>query len=211
MGAMNRTEQELVETHLYLIRPIILNTIQRNESIQGMGYDDLYQTTCEALCHAAQRYHADRGAAFPTFATTVVRNFLLSHCRQITRVQKNLEYLDAPVKENNGITYAEMLADEHQAMPDVSDIFVLSLLKEAEISILYLLYTHAVSKSQRFFRFNTMSKCAGHEKTGAIPFGTAPVMSFLFLFQIHQIIIHSLHMLRPVTIQIGIPDKHFAG
>lgn len=153
MGAMNRTEQELVETHLYLIRPIILNTIQKNESIQGMGYDDLYQTACEALCHAAQRYHADRGAAFPTFATTVVRNFLLSHCRQITRIQKNLEYLDAPVKENDGITYAEMLADEHQAMPDVADIFVLSLLKEAEMQ-----YTGCTQKGIQALHL----KCLGH-------------------------------------------------
>ena len=68
MGVLSRTEQKLVEEHLYLIRPLVLNVVHLNENVQGLGYDDLYQTACEALCHAALKYQDSRGASFPTFA-----------------------------------------------------------------------------------------------------------------------------------------------
>ena len=74
MGVLSRTEQKLVEEHLYLIRPLVLNVVHLNENVQGLGYDDLYQTACEALCHAALKYQDSRGASFPTFASIVIRN-----------------------------------------------------------------------------------------------------------------------------------------
>jgi hypothetical protein len=40
----NRQERELAERHLYLVRDTVLGTMSLNESIQGFGYDDLYQT-----------------------------------------------------------------------------------------------------------------------------------------------------------------------
>ena len=33
-----------MEEHLYLIRPLVLNVVHLNENVQGLGYDDLYQT-----------------------------------------------------------------------------------------------------------------------------------------------------------------------
>jgi len=81
MGVLSRTEQKLVEEHLYLIRPLVLNVVHLNENVQGLGYDDLYQTACEALCHAAMKYQDSRGASFPTFASIVIRNTLLSLLR----------------------------------------------------------------------------------------------------------------------------------
>ncbi len=68
MAAMNLRERELVERHLCLVRGAVLGTVSINESIQGLGYDDLYQIGCEALCHAARKYREDGGAAFPTFS-----------------------------------------------------------------------------------------------------------------------------------------------
>ena len=64
------TDQErlLVETHLYLVEKTIHNNITIHESIQGLGYDDLYQAGCEALCHAAQTYNSGSDASFATFA-----------------------------------------------------------------------------------------------------------------------------------------------
>lgn len=73
MAAMSRQETELVERHLYLVRDTVLGTVTINESVQGLGYDDLYQTACEALCHAAQKYREDGGASFPTFASVVIK------------------------------------------------------------------------------------------------------------------------------------------
>lgn len=88
MAAMNRKERELAEQYLYLVRDTVLGTMSLNESIQGFGYDDLYQTGCEALCHAAQKYRAEGGASFPTFASVVIKNRLISHCRKVARIQK---------------------------------------------------------------------------------------------------------------------------
>lgn len=94
MSVMNIQEQRLVEDHLYLVRNIVLSTMCINEAIQGLGYDDLYQTGCEALCYAAMRYRKDRGASFATFADVVIKNKLISHCRKITRIQAPIYYLD---------------------------------------------------------------------------------------------------------------------
>ncbi len=88
MKRMSRQEKELAERHLYLVRDTVLGAMSLNESIQGFGYDDLYQTGCEALCHAAQKYRAEGGASFPTFASVVIRNRLLSYCRKVARVQR---------------------------------------------------------------------------------------------------------------------------
>lgn len=90
MAVMSIQERELVEKHLYLVRGTVLGTVSVNETVQGLGYDDLYQIGCEALCHAAQKYREDGGAAFPTFAGIVIKNRLISHCRKITKVQKPL-------------------------------------------------------------------------------------------------------------------------
>lgn len=50
---MNEEKRKLVEAHIWLVRSVILSSIRPNEGIPEMGYDDLYQTGCEALCHAA--------------------------------------------------------------------------------------------------------------------------------------------------------------
>lgn len=127
MSVMDNTQQELVEKHLYLVRNIVLSTITINESIQGLGYEDLYQTGCEALCHAAISYHADRGASFATFADVVIKNKLISHCRKVTRVQNLTCYLDAPITEESGLTYADTLCDENNhSLPDTETFLMLS-------------------------------------------------------------------------------------
>lgn len=106
----------MVEENLSLVKSVVLGLINPNESVQGLGYDDLYQTGCEALCHAALSYQEGRGASFRTFASIVIRNRLLSHCRKINRVQSPLEYLEAPVPDAVGLTYADVLEDTRQPL-----------------------------------------------------------------------------------------------
>ena len=36
MGVLSRTEQKLVEEHLYLIRPLVLNVVHLNEECAGV-------------------------------------------------------------------------------------------------------------------------------------------------------------------------------
>ena len=124
MAAMNLRERELVEKYLYLVRGAVLGTVSINESVQGLGFDDLYQIGCEALCHAAQKYRTDGGAAFPTFAGIVIKNRLLSHCRKTTKMQKPLEYMDAPQAAGSELTFAETIPDQdYHALSD-ADIFI---------------------------------------------------------------------------------------
>lgn len=128
MSVMNIQEQRLVEDHLYLVRNIVLSTMCINEAIQGLGYDDLYQTGCEALCYAAMRYRKDRGASFATFADVVIKNKLISHCRKITRIQAPIYYLDSPLAEGSELTFADTLQDENNhSLSDAETFFLLSV------------------------------------------------------------------------------------
>lgn len=76
-------QQALVEEHMQVVHWTIHHYIDINESVCGMGYDDLYQEGCEALCRAAASYDAQAGAQFATYAGTVIRNHLLDSCRSL--------------------------------------------------------------------------------------------------------------------------------
>ena len=104
MTIMNAHQKKLVEDHLYLVKNIILSSISINESVQGLGYDDLYQTGCEALCNATLHYRDNRGAVFATFAATVIRNQLISHCRKVTKHQNSILYLEASVADDDELS-----------------------------------------------------------------------------------------------------------
>lgn len=81
-------QQQLVESHLSIVYWAIRDDISVNNTACGFEYDDLYQEGCLWLCHAAASY--DSGLAkFPTYARKVVRNGLLSYCRQMYAQQKN--------------------------------------------------------------------------------------------------------------------------
>jgi len=127
MSVMNMQEKKLVEDHLYLVKNIVLATMSVNESIQGLGYDDLYQTGCEALCHAARHYRKDRGAAFATFANTVVRNHLISHCRKAVRLQSPIRYLDASMGGTGELDFSDVLPDTgNHALSDFETFYLLA-------------------------------------------------------------------------------------
>ncbi|MBR2037022.1 MAG: sigma-70 family RNA polymerase sigma factor [Lachnospiraceae bacterium] len=125
MLPLNNQERLLVEEHLNLVEKTIYNNITINESIQGMGYDDLYQIGCEALCHAAQSYKNGNGASFATFAKVVIYNRLISHCRKVIQVQNPLEYMDAPLKEDVSLTLADTLSgNNHNAYSELETFLV---------------------------------------------------------------------------------------
>lgn len=164
MTVMNRQERELAERHLYLVKDAVLGTISLNESVQGFGYDDLYQTGCEALCHAAQKYRAESGASFPTFASVVIKNKLISHCRKVSRLQRPLEYMDAPQPSDAGLTFADTFPDDNfHGISDADTFLLLSHAKE-----------HCSGTTKKGVEALAL-KCRGH--TGveiAARFGVAP-------------------------------------
>jgi len=80
---LNHEQQALVAGHLDVVANILKYTIRANETVQGLGYDDLYQEGCVALCRAALTFNGS--AQFKTYAQTVVKNRLIDHCRSVLR------------------------------------------------------------------------------------------------------------------------------
>jgi len=80
---LNPEEQALVSGHLFIVADVIRYHIRVNENVQGLGYDDLYQEGCVALCRAALTF--DGSVQFKTYAQKVVKNQLIDHCRQALR------------------------------------------------------------------------------------------------------------------------------
>lgn len=114
MAQLNESQRKLVEDHLNIVEYLVWHKIRISEQIQGMGYEDLYQTGCEALCHAAKCYQPNKNASFATFATKVISNRLIDHCRKINRVQQPLVYSDAvlPVSDKNRYTDLILTTEE---------------------------------------------------------------------------------------------------
>ena len=101
---LNDLQRRRVEDHLALVEQVLRHSIKTNETVDGMGHDDLYQEGCIALCRAAVSYREEMGA-FPAYARTVIRNYLLDRCREIQSARKNLPLLSLDA-------FAEMGAPE---------------------------------------------------------------------------------------------------
>lgn len=84
---LNDLQRQRVEDHLALVEQVLRRSIKTNETADGMGHDDLYQEGCIALCRAAVSYREEMGA-FPAYARTVIRNYLLDRCREIQSARK---------------------------------------------------------------------------------------------------------------------------
>ena len=82
-------QQALVESGLPVIDKVIRLFIRPDETVCGLGRDDLYQEGAVALCKAASTYDGS-SARFDTYAAAVVRNHLLNHCKAVNTGQKKL-------------------------------------------------------------------------------------------------------------------------
>lgn len=82
-------QQRLVEDNLHLIRWTIFTYIDIDESVCGLGYDDLFQEGALALCKAASSFEKGN-IQFSTYAITVIRNHLLDCCRSVQTRRRQL-------------------------------------------------------------------------------------------------------------------------
>lgn len=82
-------QRALAEDNLSVIEKTIQLFIHPDETVDGLGYDDLYQEGAIALCKAAATYDG-KSAQFSTYATTVVRNHLYNCCRKANTRQRKL-------------------------------------------------------------------------------------------------------------------------
>lgn len=125
---LSEQEKNLVEQHLSIIEPIIYKFV--NEKIQGLGYDDLYQTACEALCYSAQKYVTNRGACFKTFATTVIKNKLIDCYRKFNKIQSKVVSLDDTIDDISGFTYYDILPSSQNQNIDTNILTLLNKIEE---------------------------------------------------------------------------------
>ena len=126
-------QQTLVETNLAAVTWVLRESVHPNERIPGLGYDDLYQEGCLWLCQAAQTFDADR-AQFATYAKKVIRNGLISYCRQQQARQSHVAQL-AVDEDGNLIGRDPFVADESVET------------HSSEMETLELLHTHAAKYS----------------------------------------------------------------
>lgn len=82
-------QQTLAEQNLSLVDKVISRYIHTNESVCGLGYEDLRQEGCLALCRAAATYDGV-SAQFSTYATTLIRNHLTDCCKAVSARLRNL-------------------------------------------------------------------------------------------------------------------------
>ncbi len=97
----------MTEDNLAVIDKVISRYIHVNESVCGLGWDDLYQEGAAALCKAAATYDGS-SAQFSTYATAVIRNHLLNHCKAVNTELSVPDGVDALLGQ---LDAADFLAD----------------------------------------------------------------------------------------------------
>ena len=120
MNKLSNEQKRLVQEHLHVIDWVLYKSIAVNETVQGMGREDLYQTGCLALCEAALSF--DGRVRFQTYAQTFVRNALIDICRKAKTQKKHCcRSLEDPVPGTD-LRYGEtkaLAADTQE--PDCGD------------------------------------------------------------------------------------------
>ena len=132
MTVLNDAQRGLVAAHIGVVKWAIYEHISINEGIFGLSYDDLFQEGCLSLCKAATTYDGER-AKFITYAQVVVKNGLLTYCKQISGKTKNtISISDLPQEPGD---YGEVMAvhnieDEYELL--LSETMVFGLLESVK-------------------------------------------------------------------------------
>ena len=109
MKRLSDEQKRLVQDHLHVIDWVLYKSIVVNETVQGLGREDLYQTF-------------DGRAQFQTYAQTFVRNALIDICRKAKTQKKHCcRSLEDPVPGTD-LRYGEtkaLAADTQE--PDCGD------------------------------------------------------------------------------------------
>ena len=82
-------QQSTVQSNIYLVDAVIRTRIHTDEGIVGLGYEDIRQEGCILLCAAVQTYNPEI-AQLSTYATKVIYNGLISHCRRINKQESHI-------------------------------------------------------------------------------------------------------------------------
>ncbi len=102
---LNNKQRELVQEHLYMVDWIIYKNIFINEAVQGLGWEDLYQLCCMALCEAALTF--DGRVQFKTYAQVFIKNALIDACRKAITHKKHCCYSLEDAVPGTALCYGE--------------------------------------------------------------------------------------------------------
>lgn len=91
---LSPAQQQTVLEHLHLVSQVINMRIRKNESIYGLGYEELLQEGYLLLCRAAISYDPQSGS-FEPYAKKVIYNGLISHCRKVYQYESRFFPLKA--------------------------------------------------------------------------------------------------------------------
>ena len=130
MFILSPQQQSLVESHLHIVRDTLRFRIRANESICGLGYDDLYQEGSLWLCWAAYSYD-ESSASFATYAKKVVTNGLLSYCREVKNYNKHFTHLEI---RDSGELILPPTDEVCSFQRELDFLEIIDLLKSAELS-----------------------------------------------------------------------------
>lgn len=79
----------LVETHIGLVNRMAKQLMKKNSNCDWLTEDDLLGAGYEALVAAARAYDASRETSFKTYATTCIKNAMLTEIRNMFPVKVN--------------------------------------------------------------------------------------------------------------------------
>ena len=79
---LSPSQQQTVLEYLHLVSQVIKTRIRKNESVYGLGYEELMQEGYLLLCRAAVSYDPQAGS-FEPYAKKVIYNGLITHCRKV--------------------------------------------------------------------------------------------------------------------------------
>mgnify|MGYP001042230041 CR=1 FL=1 len=111
---LNDLQRRRVEDHLALVEQVLRHSIKTNETVDGMGHDDLYQEGCIWLCKAAISFDETRNIKFATYAEKVVTNGLRTYCRLMCGKQKH--HISLPVQsepDEDGLSMEQLSSEDN--------------------------------------------------------------------------------------------------
>lgn len=107
-------DQEAFALLVHRMMPLIQNQIRRFDGV-GLENEDMVQEALIGLLSAARTYREDGGAAFTTYATTCIRNRLLTLARRNgPRMDREQSLEDSPELTAANVDPALLLLDKEE-------------------------------------------------------------------------------------------------
>lgn len=122
LSALSSAQKALASDNIDIVKWAIYRHIKVNESIVGLGYDDLFQEGCLCLCNAAATYDGAK-AKFITYAQVVVKNGLLTYCKKMSnKYRESINIEDLPV-DSEGMLNSSSVSNVHDKIHSDDAVF----------------------------------------------------------------------------------------